>query len=528
MAERDGIELRDFMRMLRRRKGALWAGLLATIALVAVAVAIMPTTYRSTATIQIERQVVPDQWISGASLGTPAERLFAINQRVMSKENLRVIAEKYPIFEPGWEENPGWLDAMRSKITVDKIDVETTDMRHGRAVLSTVAFNVSFDGPSPEVAQQVTEELVELYLKDNEVRRQQAAAVSEFLTAEAERLGAKVQEVEQKLSEFRGRHLDSLPELAVASRNEYERNLSELSQLRDAVRSLEQRRIQLNTRLSGTPRHGEVYTDQGRAYVSPLDERLSMLRTQLADALIQYTPDHPDVLRLEQQIASLEEKINQGEQSGDQRAASNPVYIQLEGELAAVESDINAQTNRIEHLQREIADYERSLSVSPEVQKQYQALVSQHESLSQMYRDVNTRLFEAQMTAQLEGEQAGDRFYLVQPPEVPLGPQNPGPLALMMFGTVLGLGSGVGVAALREYWDRSVRGRRGVLAVMNQAPLAVMPYVGSSAEDSRRKRWLLLGLLALAVIGALLLYLWRAELGLAMNDWLRANGGLWQ
>lgn len=503
MPHKDEMELRDFLGVLRRRRMALALGIAAVVALTAAVATLMPRSYRATATIQIERQVVPDEWLASPALGSVGERLHAVSQRVKSEENLRRIAERYPVFPPGWQQEPGWLDAMRKAITIEKVDLEVTDPRRGRMTVMTVAFDVSFEGRTPEIAQQVTQELAALYLQDNSRRRSQTAAVVDFLSSEADRLRGQVGRLEQQLSQFKRKHLEALPELAAVNRSLYDRTLSDVEQTQEAVRVLEQRRIALRTRLASTPRDLGVYAEDGSRVMSTR-QRLRMLRTQYAQAKALYSSDHPDVLRLEGEISALESSLRT-ERPVDSEPG-NPAYVALQGELASVNADLETHRAQLEQLQKAVKNYEERLSAAPAVEKEYQALVRERDSVSARYREVSDRLLEAQMTLHLESGQVGDHMYLIRPAELPRKATNPTPLAVVAFGLVLSLGSGVGAAAFSEYWDRSVRDPQDIQAVLGQLPLVVMPYVENRRERLRRKRrqWAVTAVLLAAVVAVAL------------------------
>ncbi|KAB7627875.1 GumC family protein [Alkalilimnicola sp. S0819] len=553
MAAREEMELRDYLRVLRRRKGALALGLFTIVALTVALVVLMPKSYRSTATIQIERRAIPAEWVSGPSLGYLSERLHVLSQRIKSEENLRAIAERYAVFPPGsnWQTSGDWLKSMRKAITVEKVDIEVTDPQRGRVMLVTVAFDVSFDGRTPEVAQQVSQELASLYLQDNQMRQSETAAVVGFLEEQSERLGARMDQLEQTISEFKSTHLQSLPELTPVNRSLYDRAMADVATTRETIRNLEQRRIALSTRLAGLSPQVDIYSEDGRR-VSTAGERLRLLRSQYARARAMYSETHPDVLRLKSEIQALDGAARGGggalsgelarlrlelERLRDTRSAehpdvialqrqirgmesqfaggggvggaeespvNNPAYIAVRGELDAVEADLRTQRSKLDGLVASMDDYERRLFASPGVEKEYQALLRQRDSLNERYREVSDRLLGAQMTMQLEGEQVGERLHLVRAANLPSKPRNPTPMAIMLFGIVLGMGGGVGAAAFSEYWDRGVRGRDGVRSVLKQPPLIIMPYVDNRKDRQRKSRRRYLRAILIVVAGLLL------------------------
>ncbi|MEN8108997.1 MAG: lipopolysaccharide biosynthesis protein, partial [Pseudomonadota bacterium] len=81
--------------------------------------------------------------------------------------------------------------------------------------------------------------------------------------------------------------------------------------------------------------------------------------------------------------------------------------------------------------------------------------------------------------------------------------------AIIFLSLVLALGAGVGSAAVAESMDNAVRGTKGLIAVLNTAPLAVIPYLANKADTSKdktRKRVLLISVVAGFVIILLLIH----------------------
>ena len=72
---------------------------------------------------------------------------------------------------------------------------------------------------------------------------------------------------------------------------------------------------------------------------------------------------------------------------------------------------------------------------------------------------------------------------------------------------MLALGAGVGSAAVAESMDSAVRGTKGLVSVLNTAPLAVIPYLANETDTSReRNRKLVIwGSLAAGIVLILLL-----------------------
>jgi hypothetical protein len=97
---------------------------------------------------------------------------------------------------------------------------------------------------------------------------------------------------------------------------------------------------------------------------------------------------------------------------------------------------------------------------------------------------------EARVAHGLEKEQKGERFTLIEPPRLPEKPFKPNRLAIMLIGVVLGMGAGVGLAALREFSDDAVRNGDSLTMATRFPVLAGIPEIMTAKDvsDRRKKR----------------------------------------
>jgi len=106
------------------------------------------------------------------------QRIQVISQQAMSRASLKQIIEKYGLYgsdKTGRATN-GMVDRLRRDIILDLVRVEVADQRNGSKVPATIAFTLSYDGESAELAQRVANELVALFLSANvRERREQVA-----------------------------------------------------------------------------------------------------------------------------------------------------------------------------------------------------------------------------------------------------------------------------------------------------------------------------------------------------------------
>ncbi len=80
----------------------------------------------------------------------------------------------------------------------------------------------------------------------------------------------------------------------------------------------------------------------------------------------------------------------------------------------------------------------------------------------------------------------GENFTITEPAFLPEDPFKPNRIAIILLGLILGVGAGVGMGALKEYTDHSVRLPEDIERLTGHAVLATIPNIQTPRE--RRKK----------------------------------------
>jgi succinoglycan biosynthesis transport protein ExoP len=551
------VTLADRWAMLRRRRWpAIGVGV--GVLLVSIATALLwPPTYSASGTILIEQQELPSELVQSTISSYADQRIQVIGQRVMTTDNLLRIIERYDLYPRLRKFNPREeiLDRMHKDVHFQMISAEVMDPRQGRATKANIAFMITYDADTPVLAARVANELVSLYLDENVKNRKRLSGNAEtFLDGEADRLGKNLAELDQKVAAFRAKHLNTLPEQAIINQQMLVRSEDELRDIDTQVRALDQNATFLDAQLAVITPSSQVYTSTGERVLSPAD-RLKFLRTEYARLSGVYSADHPEVVRLKREIAGLEAETGQVDSSNDlQRqledarthlaqiqkryAPEHPAVVRLEQQVAALTQaikeapsvaprpverpdnpayiQIKAQrdANTAQHdslvekrvsVQAKIADLEARLAVAPAVLRDYDALSRQYDSEQLKYREVRQKQMSAKLAENLEDQQMGERFTLIDPPLAPEEPASPNRALLIGLGFILALAAGLGSAILLENTDGSVRNRRDLETLLQAPPLAILPRIMTAADLAVEQRRLRLALYSTA--GSLVLAL---------------------
>ena len=357
--EKEGASLTDLVDVVRRRARAIAITFAIAFLVTCVLALALPSTYRSTGTILIEQQEIPTDLVRSTVTSYADERVQIISQRVMTTQNLLDIIRRYDLYQSlqKRESRENVIDRMRDDIQFRMISADVVDPRTGVPRRATIAFTVSYDSPSPDLAVKVANEITSLYLNENlSSRNRLAEDASSFLTTEGDRLSKHIAELEARLAEFKERNIGQLPELVQLNMQLLDRTEQ---QLRDAVteqRSYAQQKVYLEAQLAQLKPNSVMFSDAGDRILTPSD-RLRALKSELASSRALYAGDHPDIARLTREIAGLE-------QQGEAMADDNDLLRQLDAaraELGAARERYSPEHPDVKNAERTVAALEAEL-----------------------------------------------------------------------------------------------------------------------------------------------------------------------
>ena len=546
--------LQAYVAMFHRRRTliVLAGGVLLSFSLAAAF--LWPATYRSMATILIEEQEIPSELVHSTITSYADQRIETIKQQVMSRTTLWKVVEQYNLYPDLRRTNPAEIVVKRfiNDIAVEVISADVVDKRTQNRTKATIAFTVAYQSNSPDLAQKVANELTSLFLGENlKSRERQAQEATSFLQQEADNLSKHISEVDEKIATFKHRANSALPELMPLNLQLLSQSDRELMDTDQQIRTLEERKTYLEGELATIKPNTPIMSVTGERILDS-SERLRSLRAQYAGSSANLAPDHPDILKMKQEIEALEKETGQpreideaSKQLLDARATlataserlgkdhpdvvqarrtiealeqevgqlgsvplrrpmlrpENPAYINLQAQLNSATSSLNALRETRTAVKRRLHDYAARLERTPEMEPDYLFLTRDRDTSGQKYQDIRSRLLEAKVSEGLEIQRKGERFSLIDPPSLPEKPEKPNRSAIVLLGFMLALGGGLGSAAAAESLDHSIRTPEQLTRLTQLSPLAVIPFMPNEQDLSRAvtRRRLLQG----AGVGAL-------------------------
>ncbi len=580
---RSRAELLDLLRRRRALMALVFAGLLALALLVAWW---LPSVYRSSATILIKEQEIPPELVRSTVTSFADERIQVITQQVMTRATLLDMVERNQLYGNARLRETGEeiIDRMRRDIRITPVSAEVTDRRTGTPVKATIAFSLSYDSEVAANAQKITSELVTLFLNENVKNRQQKAAeTTSFLDEELGRIGQRVSDLEEGLVEFKRRNPGRTPDMSLSNQVGSERAVVELQRLERDIAFIDERRVALqaqlaetrpNTPLAGggqvlepedrlralqvqlislTGQYSEAHPDVRRLQreiaafrqetglqntAIDREAQLAELRAALATLRQRYSDDHPDVIKLKRTYAVIETAVRSGGEAGAAQPAvstprkpDNPVFLNLQSQaqttlaqLQSLRAERDAQRARLEQI-------DLRLSQAPELEREYLELARDLDSTRARFRELREKQMQAQVAEELERSRKAERFTLIEPPIYPEKPYRPNRAAILLVGLLLALAGSAAAAALREALDQNVHGVRAVAQALHAPVLAVLPALRllRPPRSPHRLRLLVVGgaaaTAALGLVTLAALHFFYMPLDVAWFSLLRRLGG---
>ncbi|MBS0182892.1 MAG: hypothetical protein JSS39_10860 [Nitrospira sp.] len=555
------VSLKDYLAAFHRRRKLILLIGLGFLSVSLPLAFLWPPTYKSTATILIEEQEVPSDLVRSTITSYADQRIETIKQQVMSRTTLWKVVEQFNLYHDQRQHSPVEEIVKRfiKDVDMEVISADVVDKRTQHATKATIAFTVAYQNRSPELAQKVANELTSLFLGENlKSRERQAQETTSFLQQEAENLAQHINEIDEKIASFKHRADGALPELMSLNQqmmNQAERELMDVDQ---QVRNLEERKTYLEGELATIKPNTPILSVTGERILDSV-ERLRALRAEYVGATATRSSDHPDIIKMKQEIEALEKETGQPADADepsrrliDARSAlaadldrlgndhpdvlqsrrkiaaleqevvrlnavpkakitlrpENPAYINLQTQLNSATSSLEAFRKTRTDIKRRLQTYATRLERAPGIEPEYLVLMRDRDTSGQKYQDIRSRLLEAKVSEGLEVQRKGERFSLIDPPSFPEKPFKPNRMAIILLGVILAVGGGVGSGVVAESLDHSIRAPEQLIALTQQAPLAIIPFMPNERDLSRAKmRWRLVTTAGVGVLAVTLVIL---------------------
>jgi polysaccharide biosynthesis transport protein len=459
--------LLDYLIVLRKHQWLILFFLLAIVSIVSIATIRMQPVYQATARVEIDRENANairfsdsesydmyadlEDYITTQSKILQSETLAMLTVKTMGLDNLQEFggnpAKPVKPSPPGSEASlhrPRSLGAFLSRMTIKRVP-------------NSRLLDVTFESTDPSLAARVVNAHLNNFIEENFRSRYEAATqASNWLSGQLNEMKIKVENAEDaRLAYERQNQIWTIDEKSDIS----SQKLADLNkQLTDAQAD----RINKDAvyQLAQAGNYDAIAAVRESAVIQDILKQESALSAQYTDAVNQYGPKYPKVVRLQAQLKDLDElvareKTNIANQMEAEYHGSRQRELLLKNALDAQKAETNQMAEKL---------------------VQYNILKREADTNKQLYDGMLQKLKEAGITAGLRSS----NIRVVDPALIPSGPFRPNKTRNVLLSVLVGLVGGIGLALLREYLDNTVKTPDDVETLARLPSLAVVPSLSNS------------------------------------------------
>lgn len=427
---------------------------------------LLPTIYRSKATLLVEAPMLPQEIAEAPSADVVDQRIAKIRQQVLSRPELIELIQKNGLYTSERSKKPlsEVIEKMRDATTIEPLTSEIQQRSDGKS--STIAFSLSFGYSDPIKAQTVAQDFTEqVLLLDATKNSEQAANTVQFLTDQATGLQQQIAQLEMQISGIKARNGSVLSNAGMTmlggGGGSFDAQIAALQ--RDNAQLNQQRDL---TKTSATR-----------------DPVVANAEASLAAARAVFSETHPDVILAKQRLAEAKELAARNVEKIPTDTIASQIAFN-NSQIAALQAARSQESSRLSSMLG-------AQSRAPAVLEQIAQIQQRLDGLNTQYQGVSARLLTAQAGAKAESEQKGERLSVIDPPVVPEKPDSPNRPLLIAGGLAAGLGLGLVLVLALEMFFRPIRDVGTIKDIVGELPLVVIPTI--KFDETEKKRWFRFG-----------------------------------
>lgn len=354
-----------------------------------VIVALLPTSYDSTARVYINADPILTPLLKGLAADTdPTRQLDYMRRTLLSRPNLEEAA-RLADFDIGQGQQRE--EALKQLAATVRIDAVTAN-------LLTIAYRAA----DPQRAKNVLQALLMIFAERTTGNsRKEMDRAQQFLDGEIASYQEKLRAADQRRAELNRQYPDQLP---------VDKNANRLEQARTAIKQLElqssdaianrdslQKQLAMVPTMLSVDRGPQIVVDASQGTVAAAPKTLDQARRNLAALRLRYTDEYPDVIAARRQVAQLEADVKAPEQAGGKGQIANTVYDQLKLKLADAESLVASVDRKLAQARLDLPQIEAAAQAAPGIVAKSQDLDRDYNLIKAAYEALVQRRQAAQI-----------------------------------------------------------------------------------------------------------------------------------
>lgn len=468
-----GLNLREFISIIARRKWLVTAiALLTLLAVILVTLMIKPV-YRATSTIQIERNA--KQIVSGNTFDTIESRSdkdFHETQRqlIQSKALARRVINQLGLDTK--DSSLGLVSSIKKALGMampDRSSAERTEALFlenltVQPVSNSQLVTINYDSTDPKLAADISNAIAKTFVRMNLEKRFDTASYSkEFLSENIQQVRQTLEKSEQALNDY-ARQYGIVQDIDGESTDTHS-----LKKLSEELVKVERQRIEAEA-LYSQAKNADLEDPTVIAALSKdptLQTKGSELMQMVAErnTRIQQSSSGTSrrIRKLTRDIAKLRAEIS---------AQTNTVVTSLKSEVAAAK-------RRQELIRQQLAELKNSAINTQGDSIRYNTLKREVESNQILYKELLQQLKQVKVS----GTVGTNNISIIDKAGVPYEKHKPKLRNNLAFGLLLGMMLGMGAAFLREFMDDSLKGSDELEKTTGLPVLGLLPNIKNQPDE---------------------------------------------
>lgn len=464
---------------------------------------IIPDKYESRARVYVDTESVLKPLLAGLAVSTDVmPEVNMMSTVLLSRPNLERVARETDLYlrARDAEEFHELIRGLGKKIQL------TSGMRDN-------TYTISYADVDPQMSQRVVQTLLNTFVEDTlGLKRTDTEDAQRFLVEQIREYEQRLREAEDRLADFKRRHVGLMPGESGDYYTRLQVALAELETLRAKYRQTSERYNELTRQIEGEePTFGLVVPPSRN---NANDAKIAELREKLDELLVQYTEKHPEVIAIRETIERLERENAEGRASAAPpgtvdpsrlalRALDlNPVYQSMRIALSQTAAELAELRSQIAEQERRVGELRSRLTTIPEVEAQLAQLNRDYEVNRAQYTALVQRLESARISEQAEQSTEKIKFRIIEPPVVPLLPTGPNRPLFFAGVLVISLGAALGLGFVLHQINPVFSTRAMVRSVTGLEVLGTIGLIRRDTTAWYRRQPTLIGLTFVLLVAA--------------------------
>jgi polysaccharide chain length determinant protein (PEP-CTERM system associated) len=470
----------------------------------------VPKIYQSTALLSYEQQQInPAKMDPEQGRVRLQESLATLKELVTSRNSLEKVIIQFSLYEEARKKMPieDVIETMRKDISI--LPANKGDI-----------FSVSYQGTDPQKVTRVTNGLASLFIEENlKYREERATETSKYTQSELSTSKKVLDEKEQQMRDYKLKYFNEMPEQRQSNLAQLQALMQHNQGIQNSIQELERTKVMIQEqagmqqRLAALRSGSEPTTPSLRQPDSDA-VRLQRLRAHLGELQGKYTDIHPEVRRTKQLIEQLESKgVTVRSLTGQETpstASRSTMASSLEGQKIQAQLkqiDVNITQLREEQakIPPQIVQYQRWIEAVPTREAEWTSLTRDYNELRRHYDQLVAQNLQAQSAENLEKNQKGSKFKIVDSARPPEKPFKPNFLKIFFVAIAVGLGISIGSVLALDFIDTSFKDVGELEEYIGVPVICAIPFIEKEDEIRKEKRIFRLSVVLISLYGSVLL-----------------------